>query len=144
MNAEVINYKKDWKNVKKVGISQGREQEKAAALKKYPQIESFKEVTQKGILYTLEDGQIDAVIQDITKAAAFPEYLSKPLASEDFISYVLVVDKEFTKTEAFSDFLESYNQAVEKLNKSEYLAQKLGVSEEWLDDKAIEFLPLGY
>lgn len=143
MNAEVINYKKDWESVKTVGISQGRKSEKEMALKNYPQIEQFEEVTQKGILYTLEDDQIDAVIQDITKSATFPKYMSKPLSKEDYISYVLVVDKEFAKTKAFFDFIKSYDKAVEKLNRPEYLAQKLGVSEEWLVDKTIEFLPLG-
>ena len=55
MNAEVICYKNDWEDVKLVGVSQGRENEKEQALKTYPQIEGFQDVTQKGILYSLED-----------------------------------------------------------------------------------------
>lgn len=142
MNAEVISYKEDFRQVKTVGISQGREREKEIAKKNYPQIETFKEVTQKGILYTLEDGQVDAVIQDLTKAAVVRQYASKPLSDTDYVSYVLVVDKEFAETEAFIDFIESYNRAVEKLNDKEYLAEKLRVEKEWLTDKTIEFLPL--
>ena len=68
MNAEVICYKDDWEDVKTVGVGQGREQEKRLAEENYPQIEAFREVTQKGILYALEDRQVDAVIQDVTKA----------------------------------------------------------------------------
>ena len=105
MNAEVICYKDEWENVKVVGVSQGREQERRQAQRTYPQIEAFQDVTQKGILYTLEDGQIDAVIQDLTKSAAVPEYHTKPLSETDYISYVLVVDKEFAKTEANSSRL---------------------------------------
>lgn len=142
MNAEVICYKDDWGLVKKVGVSQGREQEKSVAEKAYPQIESFLEITQKAVLYTLEDGQVDAVIQDLVKAAKVPQYKAKPLSGTDYISYVMVVDKEFAQTEAFDDFVESYNQAAEKLNDSGYLAGKLGVTEEWLQDKQIEFLPI--
>lgn len=142
MNAEVICYKKDWEAVRTVGISQGRQAQKEQAKKTYPQIQEFREITQKGILYSLENGQVDAAIQDLTKAAKVPEYASKPLSREDYISYVLVVDKEFARTEAFADFISSYNKAVEKLNRSEYFAEKLGVEESWLSDKNISFLPL--
>jgi len=57
MNAEVISYKNEWEQVKTVGISQGREQEKRVAQETYPQLENFQDITQKGILYTLEDGR---------------------------------------------------------------------------------------
>ena len=142
MNAEVICYKNDWEDVKLVGVSQGRENEKEQALKTYPQIEGFKDVTQKGILYTLEDEQVDAVIQDLTKSSVVPQYPTKPLSETDYISYVLVVDKEFAQTESFADFVDSYNKAVDKLNEPEYLAEKLGVEKSWLDNKTIQFLPL--
>lgn len=142
MNAEVICYKENWEEVKTVGVGQGREQEKTLAGKTYPQIETFQDITQKGILYTLEDGQVDAVIQDVANAAQVPDYKCRPLSENDYISYVLVVDKDFAETEAFSDFIESYNRAVEKLNKPAYLSEKLGVEESWLDDKDIQFLTL--
>lgn len=142
MNAEVICYKDDWKDVKTVGVGQGREQEKRLAEENYPQIEAFREVTQKGILYALEDRQVDAVIQDVTKAAQTPHYDSLPLSENDHISYVLVVDKDFVVTEAFADFIKSYNEAVRKLNRPAYLSERLGVTESWLEDKSIEFLTL--
>ena len=142
MNAEVICYKGPWEDVKKIGINQGREFEKSLAAKTYPQIEEFQDVSQKGILYSLEDGQVDAAIQDLTKAAKVPMYSYKPLSENDYISYVLVVDKEFAKTKAFSDFIKSYNKAVEKLSESAYLAEKLGVEDSWLTDKPIKFLTL--
>ena len=50
MNAEVISYKNSWEEVTTVGISQGRQTEKAIAQENYPQIREFKEVTQKGLL----------------------------------------------------------------------------------------------
>ena len=142
MNSEIISYKNDWEDVKLVGVGQGREQERKQALKSYPQIEEFQDVSQKSILYTLEDGQVDAVIQDLKKASLVPEYPSLPLSTTDYISYVMVVDKEFVQTQAFVDFINSYNKAVEKLNEPEYLAEKLGVEKSWLDDKTIQFLPL--
>lgn len=142
MNSEIIGYKGDWESVKRVGVNQGRVQEKKLALEAYPQIEEFVDISQKGILYTLEDGQIDAVIQDLTKAALFPYYQYKPLIERDYVSYVLVVNKEFAQTEAFADFIKSYNRAADRLNDPAYLAKKLGVEESWLSDKPIKFLTL--
>lgn len=142
MNAEVICYKDDWEKVKTVGVGQGREQEKSLAGKAYPQIETFQDISQKGILYALEDGQVDAVILDVENAAQVPDYACRPLSENDSISYVLVADKDFAKTEVFMDFIESYNKAAIKLNKPAYLSKKLGVEESWLDDKGIRFLTL--
>ena len=142
MNGETIVYKKDWADVKNVGITQGRQQEKALAKAAYPQIEGFDEITQKGILYAMEDEQVDAAILDITKAAEVSDIATMPLSDNDYISYVLLVDKEFEQTEAFRNFIESYNKAVEKLNDPCYLAKKLKVSKEWVEEKQIKFLPL--
>ena len=141
MNAEVVSYKNSWEDVKIAGISQGRENEKAQAAKTYPHIEKFQDVTQKGILIALEDGQVDAVIQDLTKAAKVSQYPLKPLSETDYISYVLVVDKDFAKTNTFINFIKSYNKAAKKLNQPEYLAEKLGVETKWLENVSIEFLP---
>ena len=140
MNGETIVYKKDWADVKNVGITQGRQQEKALAKAAYPQIEGFDEITQKGILYAMEDEQVDAAILDITKAAEVSDIATMPLSDNDYISYVLIVDKEFEQTEAFRNFIESYNKAVEKLNDPCYLAKKLKVSKEWVEEKQIKFL----
>ena len=142
MNAEVLCYKGAFEEVRHVGISQGRQSEKEQAKRTYPQIEEFQEITQKGILYSLENGQVDGVIQDLTKAANVPDYSCKPISETDYVSYVLVVDKEFMQTEAFEDFIESYNRAAEKLNDPKVLAEKLGVEETWMEDKSIQFLPL--
>lgn len=142
MNAETIVFKGNWDEVSKVGVTQGREQSKTIASKTYGQIKGFNEITQKGILYAVEDEQVDAAILDVTKAAKVPEYQCRPLADADYISYVLVADKEFAQTEAFEDFIKSYNNAAKKLSQTEYLADALEVHKGWLDDKNIKFLPL--
>ncbi len=142
MNGETIIYKDEWENVSWLGVTQGREQSKALAKEAYPQIEGFNEISQKGILYAMEDEQVDAAILDITKAAEIPQYKDQPLSDTDYISYVLVADREFAKTEEFQDFVDSYNQAVSRLNDKEYLADVLGVDAGWLMDKKIKFLEL--
>lgn len=142
MNAEMILYRGEWDNVKTVGIMQGREQFKRFAEKTYPQIEKFDEITQKGILYAMEDGQVDAAVLDITKAAGLSQISYMPLARNDYISYVLVADKEFAKTEAFRDFLTGYQEAVKHLRERKYLSEVLGVEEDWLQNTKMEFLDL--
>ena len=89
----------------------------------------------------MEDEQVDAAVLDITKAAEVSDIPTMPLSDNDYISYVLIVDKEFEQTEAFRNFIESYNKAVEKLNDPFYLAEKLKVSKEWVEEKQIKFLP---
>ena len=143
MNAEVLCYKGDLADVRTVGISQGRQNEKEQAGKTYPQIEEFQEITQKGILYSLENGQVDGVVQDVSKAANVPDYLCEPISETDYISYVLVVDKKYVTTEEFGEFIENYNRAAGRMNDPEVLAGKLGVEEDWLKDKKIRFLTLG-
>jgi len=142
MNGETIVYKNAWDRVQKVGVTQGREQSKALAAKTYDQIEGFNEITQKGILYAMEDEQVDAAILDVTKAAQVPGYECRPLSGTDYISYVLVADKEFARSEAFQDFICSYNEAAETLGDTAYMAEVLGVDTQWVEEKNIKFLPL--
>lgn len=129
MNAEIICYKGSLEAVRRVGVTQGRQQLKELSKKSYPYIEAFDEITQKGILYTLEDEQIDAAILDVTKAAGIQEYEYAPLSENDYISYVLVVEKTFAKTQAFRDFIKSYNRAVARLSDKSYLADKMETTE---------------
>ena len=142
MNAEVICYKGSWKDVRTLAVSQGRSQEIERAYDTYPQIKEIRQITQKAILYSVERGEVDGAIQDITKAAEVPDWPIKPLSETDAISYVMVVDKDFAETEAFRDYIRSYNAAVEKLNDKDYLAEKLDVDRKWLDQTGIGFLTL--
>lgn len=142
MNAEIICFKKDWEDVKKVGVTQGRQQLKEISGKTYPQIEKFEEITQKGIMYTVEDSQVDAAILDITKAAGLKGYQFTPLSDMDYISYTMVVDKKFAKTEAFRDFLRSYNKVADRLNDRDYLADRLNVKEDSPLLEQVKFLSM--
>ena len=95
--------KNDWTDVKKCRNYAGQTaRKKALAKDAYPQIERFDEITQKGILYAMEDEQVDAAILDITKAAEVSDIPTMPISDNDYISYVLLVDKEFEQTEAIS------------------------------------------
>lgn len=144
MNAELLVYPRDreFEGIRKVGITQGRVQEMNLARKTYPGLQLFYQISQKGILYALEDGQVDADILDLVSAARNPSYQWKPLSSHDYISYVLVVDKEFAKTDAFSDFVDAYNRAAETLSDPEILAERIGADASWLSDKPLKLLTL--
>ena len=144
MNAELIAYKPetDWAEVRRVGVTQGREQEKNLAKECYPQIERFYDISQKGILYAMEIGDVDADILDITHAARVPDYQYKPLTDRDYISYMLVVDKAFAETEAFQDFIEGYNRAVRRLSDPAELARVLGVDQDWIEERNLKLLEI--
>ena len=142
MNAEMIAFREEWDQAETLGVLTGRTQEQQIVKKEYPQITDIYEISQKGIGYSLEDGQIDGAVLDITKAALIPQYNFKHLSGQDYISYVLVADREIINTEPFQKFVEAYNQAVSNLKETEYLAECLGVEETWLENTNIKFLKI--
>lgn len=142
MNGEVIVHKKPWHEVKTLGIMPGRKDLKTLTERTYPQIKSFHEITEKGILYAMEDGQIDAAVLDITKAKKLGDYHRMPVSDEDYISYVLVVEKDFLETEAFEDFINAYNDAAERLNETESREKLFASGESFPEEKKLKFLEL--
>ena len=142
MNAETIISKENLEKAKTVGVGQNRKNEIDRVRETYPFLTDFREISQRALLYSLEDGDIDAAILDITKTAKVPNLPHRPLCRTDYVSYVLVVDREFAKTDAFADFVDSCNRAADRLNDRAYLAASLEVDEKWLDEQNIRFMKL--
>lgn len=143
MNAEVlVSASGDFEAAETVGIGQNRKEEIRIAKEAWPGVLEYREITQRALLYSLQKGEIDAAVEDITKAAAVPELPAVPLSGQEYVSYVLVADREFAGTEAFADLIRAYNEAAEKLNDSALLAERLGVDVRWMEGKKIRFLKL--
>jgi hypothetical protein len=142
MNAEVIAYKDDIENIHRIGIGQKREHLHKLVKKSYKQVEEIVELSSISLPYSLEGGQIDGAVLDITKAALLPELNFIPLSKDDYISYSLVVRKDIIKTKDFEDFLTAYNKVVEELNQIELLREYIGMTEEFWNNKKIKFLSL--
>jgi hypothetical protein len=142
MNAEVIAYKDDIENIHRIGIGQKREHLHQLVKKSYKQVEEIVELSSISLPYSLEGGQIDGAVLDVTKAALLPELNFIPLSKDDYISYSLVVRKDIIKTKDFEDFLTIYNKVVEELDQIEILREYIGMTEEFWNNKKIKFLSL--
>ncbi len=142
MNAEVIAYKAQLSDVKKLGIGQKKEHLHRLAEKSHNQIKEIIEISPASLPYSLEGGQIDGAVLDITKAALLKDFKFAPLSEDDYISFSLVVRKDIIETEEFKDFLDAYNKAVDEFNQDEIL-KKLTNSDGMLwENVNIKFLNL--
>lgn len=122
MNAEVLVSKSGPEQVRHVGIGQQRGHLQTLIQETYPQITSISQMSPRMLPYSLEEGQIDGAVMDVTKAALLEGVAFSPVAEDDYISYVLVVRKELAGTKAFTSFLESYRKAVDVIRKEESTA----------------------
>lgn len=142
MNAEVIAYKKDINNIHRIGIGQKREHLYKLIKKDYEQVEELVEMSPVSLPYSLECGQIDGAVLDITKAALLSDFNFIPLSEDDYISYSLVVKKDIIETKDFEDFLIAYNKVVEELNQGQVLKEYIKMTGKLWDNTKIKFLNL--
>lgn len=142
MNAEVIAYKDDVQNIRKIGIGHKREHLHKLAKENYKHIEEIVEMSSTSLLYSVEGEQIDGAVLDITKASLLPKFNFAPLSEDDYISYSLVVRKDIIGTKAFEEFLTSYNKTIEELNDVDMLKKHINMPHEYWDNIKIKFLSL--
>lgn len=142
MNAEVIAYKGDINNVCKLGIGQKREHLYTLAKESHKQVREIVEISPISLPYSLEAGQIDGAVLDISKASLLPGFTFTPLSKDDYISYSLVVRKDIVDTKAFKNFLITYNKTIEELNQIENFKKYTRVPENFDNDIKIKFLSL--
>ena len=142
MNAEVIAYKDEVSDIRKLGIGQKREHLHELAKQSYDHIEKIVEISPANLPYSLEGKQIDGAVLDITKAALLPKFKFTSLSENDYISYSLIVRKDVVNTEAFREFLIAYNKTIEELSKVETLKKHISMPKEFWDNINIKFLSL--
>lgn len=142
MNGEVLAKKKSTVEIKKVGLGQKRQVVKEKISKSYPNVTEIVEMNPRTLPYSLEAGQIDGAVLDVTKASLLPEFQFLPLSDEDYISYVLIVRKDILETKNFGTFIKSYNKAVEELQDREKLPELLGMTKEFWEMSQVKFLSI--
>ena len=142
MNAEVIVYKEDIDSIRRIGIGQKREHLYKLVKDSYENIEEIVEISPIALPYSLEGGQVDGAVLDITRAGLLPKFKTAPLSENDYISYSLVVRKDIIATDVFKDFLESYNEVIDELNQKERLGEYVNITGESWDSIKIKFLSL--
>lgn len=142
MNSEIIAHKEILDNIHRIGIGHKREHLHKLVKESYTQVNEIVQMSQISLPYSLEGGQIDGAVLDITKAALLSEFKFAPISKDDYISYILVVRKDIVDTSAFKDFLSVYNEAVESLNNTEILKRHIDMPDEFWNDIRIKFLNL--
>jgi hypothetical protein len=142
MNAEVIGYKEDVESIHRLGIGHKREHLHKLATESYKQVKEVIEMSPISLPYSLEGGQVDGVVLDITKAALLKDINFVPLSKDDYISYSLIVKKDIIGTKVFEDFITAYNNTVQELNQTEILKEYISMREEFWQNKNIKFLSL--
>lgn len=142
MNGEIIAYNKELDNMYKLGMGQKREHLHKVSKESYPQIQEILEMQPISLPYSLEEGQIDGAVMDVTKAALLPKFNFASLSENDYVSFVLVVRKDIIDTRAFRDFLDVYNKTIEELSQTETLITHMGMTKEFWDKVKLKFLSL--
>ncbi|MBU5255447.1 hypothetical protein KQI04_04395 [Tissierella praeacuta] len=142
MNAEVIAYKGNINNIYKLGIGQAREHLYTLARDSHKQVREIVEISPISLPYSLEIGQIDGAVLDISKVSLLPGFTFTPLSKEDYISYSLVVRKDIIDTKRFKNFLITYNKTIEELNQIEKFKEHIKIPDNVYNDIKIKFLSL--
>ena len=96
----------------------------------------------QGFCYSLETGQIDAAVMDITKAVLVPGTSIAPISDEDYISYVLVVRKDVVDTDPFRKFVDAYNKTVRELSRTGKFSEDINAGGVLPDSVHIKFLEI--
>lgn len=113
-NSDIFVIKKD--NPKKIGMTQDRNYQKELILKEFGQDVEIITMMGTALPYSLENGQLDAIIIDFMKGIHINgEKKNTVIDREEYTSYVLLVNKEFKKTKAFKSFISSYNKTLKTL-----------------------------
>lgn len=141
MNGEVLACLGDPSEVHLLGIPRKRSFLESIVQQSYPQVREFYEINRPYLPLSLEAGEVDGIVMDVSDAARSEDgFLFMPASETSYISYCMVVRKDIEETDAFQRFLEYYQQAVDQLNSPERLVELMGKDERFWADSKLEFL----
>ena len=113
------------KNVKSIGISDGREYEKAEIYKKFGNEIKIVSMLNPSLPYSLEKGNIQGIVIDALKGILLQNKNYKIIPLENGPTYVLVVRKDFKKDKRFYMFLNEFNESLQELNNPKILVNEI-------------------
>ncbi|CAK7017066.1 MAG: hypothetical protein PEPC_00704 [Peptostreptococcus russellii] len=113
-NSDVILLKN--KEVKSLGVIQNRDYQKDIA-EKYFHGKEIHPFIGTGIAYALEANKVDAIVVDAFKAFKLEGEKIPTADKGSYETYVLIANKDFIKTDTYSDFVKLYNRSVEEISK---------------------------
>ncbi|HCA5936256.1 TPA: hypothetical protein MXT12_001245 [Clostridioides difficile] len=101
-------------NPEKIGVIQNRDYQSELVKKYYKNVE-VAPLLGTTLAYGLESNLVDGVVIDCIKSIGLEGKRKSTTKLGDYDTYVLVVNKEFKKSKAYSDFITLYNKSVDAL-----------------------------
>ena len=142
-NGEVLASLRGTEEIRRAAIPRRRSFLEDALRSAHPEVEEVTQLNRAYALLTLESGETDGAVIDVGDARRAGEDVGfSPVSAEPYLSYCLVVRRSVEETEAFSQFLEDYEAAVERLNDPGYLTGCMGMDEAFWSMAGTEFLHL--
>lgn len=143
MNSEVIATLPETDKIETVGIPRKRTFLGDLVSRNYPDVSEIREIDRTYIGYSVKLEEVDGAVLDVMDAATTAEdFAYHPLTNQPYISYCMVVREDLIGTEVFSDFLQYYESAIEKLNTTEEKVRLMKMDEAFWEMSMLEFLPI--
>ncbi|MEJ8554792.1 ABC transporter substrate-binding (seleno)protein SaoB [Tepidibacter sp. Z1-5] len=116
---------KDNKIPKKIGIAQNRKYQQKLVKAKFGSSCQVYPMTATALGYALENNTLDAVVLDSLKAWKLNGKKEISNYNKDYITYVMVVNKEFEKKDLYEEFIKYYNESIYELRNEKLLKKQL-------------------
>lgn len=142
LNSEVVATLPETGPPTTIGIPKKRSFLGPLAEEYYPQITEVREIDRTYLSYSLKLEEVEGVVLDVADAAAAEEFVFSPLTDQPYISYCMVVRRDFLNTEVFQDFLKCYESTIERLNTTEEKVRLMGMEPAFWGMTGLEFLPV--
>ena len=104
------------KEIKSVGISDGRDYEKAEVYKKFGENIKIIPMINTSLPYSLEKGNVQGILIDAIKGLLLKNKNYEVVSLENKPTYVLVVSKKFKEDKRYKLFLKQFNESLKELN----------------------------
>lgn len=143
---------KDRGNPGKIGVSQNRPHQDAIVSENFGANAQMKKLMGTALPYALENGQVDSVLADFTSGFFLKGQKESAATKSDHTTCVLVVNKEYKRSEDFREFIKLYNKCARELSNTNVLAKQLEKYKEMelspsdrqtLGELKVKFLQLG-
>lgn len=116
---------KDNKIIKKIGIAQNRKYQKKLVKSKFGSSCEVYPMTATALGYALENNKLDAILVDSLKGWKLNGKKQICNYDKDYITYVMVVNKDFQKKDLYKKFIKNYNESIIALKSEELLKKQL-------------------
>lgn len=129
MNTDVFLIKDS--SLKRFGVTQNRTYQLSLVKDNFGSEIEIVPMISQALPYALEKNELQGALIDVTKAMQLEGSIVGAGEKSDYVSYVLVVNRNFIETKAFENFVHQFNRATDQLVSdqmlySEHLSEYIG------------------